>query len=125
MEVLFPLPISRLHNQRKILTLRPLPMLFLRQMSPVYQQRRQMSMLIRELFKPKTTPWTSQQLLMKMHELKRLDYDILAEREAPRTFWGMDNVTCDTAMCYELTPIARKILRGGECDHFVRCISIA
>jgi len=37
-----------------------------------------------------------------MHELKRLDYDVLAAK-APRTFGGMDNITCD-----ELTPNARK-----------------
>jgi len=35
---------------------------------------------------------------MKMHELKRIDYDVLAEREVPRPFSGMDNVTCDTVM---------------------------
>jgi len=58
MKVLFPLPISRLHNQSKVLTLRLLPMLFLRQISPFYQQRRQMSMLMRELFKAKTKPRT-------------------------------------------------------------------
>jgi len=47
----------------------------------------------RELFQTKTKPWTWQRLLTKMHELKRLDYDVLAEREGLPNVLG--NGQCD------------------------------